>query len=305
MPDRRLPAHIEAALKGNQTDSAGQPWAGRDLSGEGNPLHAFDDDDGGVPASYDAAVSLFVAGQSDESAVVNALSAVRVFVPVIAELAGMDGNAGPEPGDHGHGGGHGHAGGHGHGSDLGPAGDKEADMALITIKAPDGRSALPVFTSTERLKRWHADARPVAVFAPRAALSAVAEKAELMVVDPGAEVTFAVRRPALWALAQQTEWTPSYADSGLAEIIAQAVDGNTRIRRVEVGPGSGVSSRTAGGKVFGGGGPGPELRLTLVLEEDLSREEVTSTVQDLQNRLRNLQEFVERVDSLEIRLTRS
>ena len=48
-----------------------------------------------------------------------------------------------------------------------------------------------------------ADARPVAVYAARAALSAVAEGAELMVLDPGSEVTFVVRRPGLWALAQQ------------------------------------------------------------------------------------------------------
>lgn len=280
--ERRLPAHIEAALKGNAADSAGRPWEGRNLSGDGNPLHAFDNDDGGVPASYAAAVSGLVAGRADEPAVVHALASARVFVPVMAELAESAG-----PGPHGH-----------HG------GDKEADLALITIKAPDGRRALPVFTSTGRLQQWHAHARPVAVFAPRAALAAVAEQAELMVVDPGADLTFVVRRPAVWALAQQTRWTPSYSDPALADLIAQAVGGNSRIRWVEAGPGSGVSSRSAGGKVLGGGGAGPELRLTLVLEEGLSQEEVRLTTQDVRNRLQNVQEFVERVDSLEIRLTR-
>ena len=76
-------------------------------------------------------------------------------------------------------------------------------MALVTLKAPDGRTAMPVFTSAAALTAWHPEARPVAVYAARAALSAVAEGAELLVLDPGSEFTFVVRRPAVWALAQQ------------------------------------------------------------------------------------------------------
>lgn len=285
MSERRLPAHIEAALSANTADSAGRAWKGRDLSGGGNPLHAFDRDDGAVPEAYAAAISDLVNGVADETAVVRALAGVRVFVPVIAQLGGQD--------DEAEGTGH-----------LHHEGDKEADMALVTIKAPDGRSALPVFTSTAHLERWHPEARPVAVFAPRAALAAVSENAELMVVDPGAGVTFVVRRPALWALAQQREWTPSYADPDLARLVGEAVAPRDSIRRVELAPGGGISSRTTGGKVVGGGGAGPELRLTLVLEEGLSQEDVRATTAALQDRLQNLQEFVERVDSLEIRLTR-
>jgi hypothetical protein len=290
MTERRLPAHIEAALQGNVADSAGRAWQGRDLSGEGNPLHAFDKDDGAVPAAYASALSDLVNGAADETAVVRALAEVRVFVPVIAQLGGQDPVAGDVPAadprqheEHRH---------------------HEGDMALVTIKAPDGRVALPVFTSTARLERWHSGARPVAVFAPRAALAAVAENAELMVVDPGAEVTFVVRRPALWALAQQRDWTPSYADPELARLVGEAISEEGAVRGVELGPGPGVSSRTADGRVVGGGGAGPELRLTLVLETGLSKEDVRSTTAAFQDRLQNLQEFVERVDSLEIRLTR-
>lgn len=285
MTERRLPAHIEAALKGNVADSAGQPWQGRDLSGEGNPLHAFDKDDGAVPAAYAAAVAALVGGSGDESAVVGSLAEVRVFVPVVATLGGQQPGVGsPEH--------------------LHREGDKEADMALVTIQAPDGRTALPVFTSTANLGRWHSEARPVAVFAARAALAAVAEKAELMVVDPGAEVTFVVRRPALWALAQQRDWAPSYADPELARLVGRVVPPDGPIHRVEFAPGGGVSSRTADGRVVAGGGAGPELRLTLALEPGLSQDTVRGTVREFQDRLQNLQEFVERVDSLEIRLTR-
>lgn len=293
MTERRLPAHIEAALDGNVADSAGRAWKGRDLSGGGNPLHAFDKDDGAVPPEYSAAVRDLASGAADESAVVRALAELRVFVPVVAQLGG-DQAASAE-----------HADGTEHADRAGHhEGDKEADMALVTITAPDGRRALPVFTSTAQLERWHSEARPVAVFAARAALAAVAENAELMVVDPGAEVTFVVRRPALWALAQQREWAPSYADPDLARLVGEALPPGGSIRRVELGPGGGIPSRTAGGKVIGGGGAGPELRLTLVLEAGLSQEDVRSTTAAFQNRLQNLQEFVERVDSLEIRLTR-
>lgn len=288
MAERRLPAHIEAALSGNIADSAGRAWEGRDLSGGGNPLHAFDKDDGAVPAVYAAALQALVHGAADEAAVLRALTEIRVFVPVIAQLGGPEAvdDVTAAPGDRHH------------------EGDKEADMALVTIKAPDGRSALPVFTATAHLQSWHPEARPVAVFASRAALAAVSEKAELMVVDPGAEVTFVVRRPALWALAQQGQWSPSYSDPDLARLVGKAVVPGGSIRRVEIAPGGGISSRTAGGKVVGGGGAGPELRLTLVLEEGLSQEDVRSTAAAFQDRLQNLQEFVERVDSLEIRLTR-
>lgn len=294
MSNRRLPAHIEAALAAppqrpggaaNHADSAGQPWAGRDLSGDGNPLHAFDNDDGGVPAPYATAVAKLVAGEVGEVAVIRALAGIRVFVPVVAQLGGTDGRE--VSASHNH-----------HG------GDKEADMALVTLKAPDGRAALPVFTSTERLQQWHGEARPVAVYAPRAALAAAAEKCELMVVDAGSDVTYVVRRPALWALAQQQEWTPSYADEELGKLIAGLIAKDGAVLRVELGPGAGVSSRTGTGTVVSGGGAGPELRLTIALRDGLSPEEVRSTVRDLQDRLQKQQKFVDRVDSLEIRLTR-
>ena len=53
MSGKELPGHIVALLQrqnrdgeGRAADSAGITWQGRDLSGEGNPLHTFDGDDG-------------------------------------------------------------------------------------------------------------------------------------------------------------------------------------------------------------------------------------------------------------------
>ncbi|GAB4098776.1 SseB family protein [Sinomonas halotolerans] len=277
---RNLPGHIAAALAraGARTDSAGRPWEGRDLSGDGNPLHHFDDDDGLADAGVAAALAALATGAVDETGVHRALASARVFVAVVASLA--EGGLG----EHGF------------------AEDKEADMALVTLSAPDGRKALPVFTSVARLSAWHPGARPVAVYAPRAALSAVAEEAQLVVVDPGAETTFVLRRPAVWALAQQREWTPSYSDPELLGEVQQAAAGLGAVRAVEISAGAGVASRDSSGRVLAGGGAGPELRLTLALEHGLSAEAVRETVAELHGRLAGNRRFAESVDSLEVKV---
>lgn len=276
---RHLPGHIAAALAraGEGTDSAGQPWAGRDLAGDGNPLHRFDADDGAADPGVEAALAALASGGTEEAVHV-ALATARVFVPVVATLA------------------EGGLGAHGF------AEDKEADMALVTLSAPDGRKALPVFTSVERLEAWHAEARPVAVFAPRAALSAVSEGAELLVLDPGAETTFVLRRPAVWALAQQQAWTPSYRDEALVDVVGTAIEGISQIRGVCLEPGKGVVSRDRSGRILNGGGTGPELRIVLEILPGLSAEAVRGIVAELNGRLAGSERFAEAVDSIEVSL---
>ena len=178
-------------------------------------------------------------------------------------------------------------------------------MALVTLKAPDGRTAMPVFTSAASLSAWHPEARPVAVYAARAALSAVAEGAELLVLDPGSEVTFVVRRPAVWALAQQQPWTPSYADPDLAGALGEGAVGFPAVRRVEIHPGGGVASATADGRRLPGGGAGPELRVVLYLEDGLDAAGVQSIVAGLNNAWARNEIFAERVDSIEVKLQRA
>ena len=287
-PVRQLPGHISAALAGagGATDSAGQPWAGRSLSGDDAKIHNFDADDGTADAGYLAALSSLAAGTGDEAAVVAALATARVFVPILAQLA-EEGEAAAGPnGDPLH-------------------SDKQADMALVTLKAPDGRTAMPVFTSAASLTAWHPEARPVAVYAARAALSAVAEGAELLVLDPGSEVTFVVRRPAVWALAQQQPWTPSYADPDLAGALGEGAVGFPAVRRVEIHPGGGVASATADGRRLPGGGAGPELRVVLYLEDGLDAAGVQSIVAGLNNAWARNEIFAERVDSIEVKLQRA
>ncbi|BCW70430.1 SseB family protein [Arthrobacter sp. NicSoilB8] len=300
-PVRHLPGHIAAALAGagGATDSAGQPWAGRSLSGEAAKIHNFEDDDGAADAGYLAAVADLAAGTGNEAAVVAALATARVFVPIVAQLA-EEGEAVTRPqgnksqGDKPH-----------EDEPHGLHSDKQADMALVTLKAPDGRTAMPVFTSAASLEAWHKEARPVAVYAARAALSAVSEGAELLVVDPGSELTFVVRRPAVWALAQQQTWTPSYADAEVAGALGDSTVGFAAVRRVEIHPGGGVASATADGRRLPGGGAGPELRVVLYLEDGLDAAGVQSIVAGLNNAWARNEIFAERVDSIEVKLQRA
>ncbi|WP_461174517.1 SseB family protein [Arthrobacter sp. Z1-9] len=282
-PQRHLPGHIAAALAGagGPADSAGQPWAGRSLAGDDARIHNFEDDDGTADAGYLTAVAALQAGQGDEAAVVASLATARVFIPIVAQLAeeaeGQDGLQA----------------------------DKQADMALVTLKAADGRTAMPAFTSAEALAAWHPEARPVAVYAARAALSAVSEGAELLVLDPGAAVTFVVRRPAMWALAQQHEWIPSYTDDVLADEMRRAAAGFPAVRGLELLPGRGVAARAADGSVLAGGGAGPELQVVLYLADGLDAAGVQQLVAGLQAEWSRNVLFGERVDSMEIKLRRA
>jgi hypothetical protein len=282
-PGRQLPGHIAAALAGagGPTDSAGQPWAGRSLAGDDAKIHNFEDDDGSADAGYLAALAALREGRGDEKAVVESLATARVFIPIVAQLA--------EEAE----------------TDHGLHADKQADMALVTLKAADGRTALPAFTSAAALAAWHPEARPVAVYAARAALSAVAEGAELLVLDPGAEVTFVVRRPGVWALAKQHEWTPSYGDPELAAEMGRAASRFVAIRGIELLPGRGVAASAANGSVVPGGGAGPELQVVLYLEDGLDAAGVQQLVAGLQAEWSRNVLFGERVDSLEIKLRRA
>ncbi|MFF2345536.1 SseB family protein [Pseudarthrobacter sp. NPDC058119] len=282
-PARQLPGHIAAALAGagGATDSAGQPWAGRSLAGDDAKIHNFEDDDGTADAGYLAAIAALREGRGDEADVVAALATARVFIPIVAQLAE---EAATEHGLHA---------------------DKQADMALVTLKAADGRTALPAFTSAAALAAWHPDARPVAVYAARAALSAVAEGAELLVLDPGADVTFVVRRPGVWALAKQHGWTPSYGDRDLAAEMGSAASGFAAVRGVELLPGRGVATLAADGTIVPGGGTGPELQVVLYLEDGLDAAGVQELVAGLQAEWSRNVLFGERVDSLEIKLRRA
>ncbi len=281
MTDRRLPEHIAAQLRGagGTADTGGQAWAGRNLGEGTSHTHLFPGDEGAADPGVLAALAALRAGAGDEAAVVAALAGARVFVPVVAEVSSSTV------------------------TEAGLVADKEADMALVSLRAADGRPVLPVFTSPQALAAWHAAARPVASDVRRTAIAAVKDGTQLLVLDPGSATPFVVRRPALWALARGRAWSPSYCSAEVAEAVVRSATGLPGVVAARTAPGDGVAARTTGGAVVPGGGAGPELAVVLELRPGLDRAQLDDVVARFQARLSVEPALAEDVDSMQLRLT--
>lgn len=277
---RDLPTHIAAQLAsaGQKTDTGGQPWEGRNLAEGTSHTHQYPGDQGTTDPALQEVFDAFVAGQVDEAAVVDALRNVRIFAPVVAQLSQAEI------------------------TEAGLVSDKESDMALVSIQAPDGRKALPIFTAVDALTGWHDLARPVAADMRKTALSAVEDDNQLIVINPGQNVTFVLRRPAFWAIAKGQEWVPSYRNSQVAQALQDIAAPISAVTAVEAAPGQGVYSRTADGTVLAGGGHGPELKITLRLALGLTQDQLNHTVQTFQQGLAINPVISELVDSVQISL---
>jgi len=237
-------------------DSAGVPWGGRSL-----PRGDFAGDDGTADAALRRALDECSAGLAPEAAVVRALAEARVLVPVVAVRVEEGGTV--------------------HGTS-----DRQADMALVTLTGPDGRRALPVFTSVQTLTAWDAGARPVAVESRRAAASAVAEGCDLMVLDAAGPTTFVVTRPALWALGQGRPWCPAHEDPEVRAELARLVADEPDVAGVAGEPGSGT-----------------QLRVVLRVRVGLDADQVRALAQRVGERLRASVVVTERVEGLELQVT--
>jgi hypothetical protein len=238
-------------------DSAGTPWAGRTL-----PTGDFAGDDGAPDAGLVSALGQVRMGFADDRVVIAALAAARLFVPVVAVLG--------EQGETVHG-----------------VSDKQADMALVTLTGPEGRRALPVFSSLDALAAWNPQARPVPVQARRAAISAVAEECQLMVLDPAGPTTYVVSRSAMWAVGAGRPWTPAHVDPEVVAEVGVAVAGLPDV----------VTFRTE---------PGVEVQLTvvLVLRPGMVPEQVQAVAGDVGARLQASDLVRERVDGIALRVSR-
>ena len=238
--------------------------AGRELP----PTSPFAGDDGTADPGVAAALAAYGAGTGTLADVVAALAGTRVLVPVLAELEVADTVV---------------HGGHEH------TVDKEASAGIVALQAPDGRTALPVFTSTDALARWRTQARPVPTDAARAALSAVQEGWEVMVVDAGGPVTALVPRPAVWALAQGGEWQPAVVGDRVVDDVRAAVVAVlapfAEVVRVDAVPGARA-----------------EVAIVLTLVAGLDRARLDAVLTGVNAALAADATITSRVDGLELRL---
>lgn len=232
------------------------------------PSSPFAADDGSADPNVAEALDALDAGRGSVADVVSALAGTRVLVPVLAELEVAD------VVEHD---------GHAH------TVDKEASAGIVALRTEDGRTALPVFTSVAAMAAWRSDARPVPTDVTRAALSAVSEGWEVMVVDAGGPVTVLLPRTAVWALAQQQGWRPAVLDGGVDADVTAAVRGAL----------AGVP-----GVVSAGTEPGrrAEVAVVLTLVPGLDRTRLDGVLAQVNAALAADPVVAERVDSLELRL---
>jgi hypothetical protein len=255
-------------------DSAGQPWAGRSLE------HTeFADDDGLAPPALTDALRRFAARETGEEAVVDALRSVRLLIPLVTALGGEADQPGGMPE---------HLGAHGLRI------DKTQELSIITVAGPDGRAVLPVFSSAAALRSWNKDARPVPADAVRVALAAAQESTDLVVLDPTLDTEFVVRRPALWAIAQNEPWTPSYASRQVAAAFEDSILSELAALSVTLAAGD-PHARLAG----------PELLVRLELADGLSRADLDATLARLAARWSANDVIATGVDSLRVQIVAS
>lgn len=238
--------------------------SGKDLP----PGSAFSGDNGAADPELANLLLAHSMGASSLERVVERLAKVRVLVPVLASLDKEDY------------------------TDDGHKFDKEASAGIVALEAPDGRKALPVFSSVTTMAHWRKDARPVPVDAIRAALSAVSEDWALLVVDPGSPHSTLIPRPAVWAMAQQLPWKAAVVD-GVVDVeinaeIEQLLSVIPDVARAHAEPG-----RKA------------EVAVALGINPGLTRAQLDGVLAQVNSALASSTIISGRVDSLELRIGRA
>lgn len=245
----------------DRSDSAGQSWSGRDL--RPNP---FSGDSGQADAGLFEALEKVGREPLEPDLhrdVLTALTRARLYAPIVPMA--LDQQVG----------------------DDGLMVDNSSEMAMVRLQAEDGRECTPGFSSIPPLTAWHPDARPVPIESERLVLGAIEADSQLVVLDPGTETSFLLRRPAMFAFVRGLEWTPSWADAEVGRRLAGIGESFPWLERLSLSPGS--------RQVNVGG---PELGISLGVQSQVPAAEV----QRFQETVAADEELVEKIDSVAIRL---
>ena len=161
------------------------------------------------------------------------------------------------------------------------------------MAAPDGRRVLPVFTSVAAMQRWDAAARPVPADGVRTALAAVGEDTDLIVIDPGSDTEFVIRRPAVWAIAQGQPLGAEPASPEVFAALQASIGGELAVLDLSVEAGDPTARLR-----------GPELIVRLELIGASIRRELDAVLARLARRWAADDRIAVLVDSLTVKLVR-
>ncbi|MFA5605636.1 MAG: SseB family protein [Leucobacter sp.] len=272
----------DSLVPGGDADSAGFPWEGRTFDHHGT---AFENDDGSAPEALTRAIqrvrhaargfaeaapgaqpaALAELGEAHAEAVAT-LAEVRLLIPLLAEA----GDVGVTP--------------------EGRTVEKSQELSIVTVAGPDGRRVMPAFSSTEAMRQWNAEARPIPVPGPQLALAAAQEETDLIIIDPGnPEREFGVRRPAIRAMALGERILPAWADPVVRGAFA-AVSVDDALEAIALMPGD------PEGRLLQ-----PETEVHLLLAAGTSEVELQRLLEELQRRWAAQETIAARVDSMRVR----
>ena len=247
------------------SDSAGVPWEGRELE-----ENRFAGDDGSAPEQFLTAISGFRAGELGQAAVVDVLRVSRLLVPLLAQLGE---------------------------SEIGANGlkvDKSAELSIVTVKSPDDQDALVVFTSVAAMQRWNPSSRPVPTDAIRVCLAAASQLSTRVVIDPGSDTEFVIRRPAIARIAQSLDWQPAEQNPEVRAVVRDSVANESQVIDFE------LSSADPEAKLAGA-----ELQVALKLVNGSSPADVRELLERVSKRWSESEAFASAVDSVSIKLLAS
>jgi len=244
------------------SDSAGTPWSGRAFD-----VNNFAGDDGSAPAALISAIAKFHSGEALAEDVVDAIRESRLLIPLLADLGES------EIGSHGH------------------KVDKSAELSIVTVATPDDQNGLPVFSSVAAMQKWNPIARPVPADARRVALAAAAEGNTRIILDPENETEFAVRRPAIAAIAQELTWVHPARNLQVFEELSSIVAQFDSFLKLE------LQDCDATARLHSA-----ELLLVMTLVPGLDQESVADLMQNFAIKLGESELVAEHVDSLRVKL---
>jgi hypothetical protein len=141
------------------------------------------------------------------------------------------------------------------------------------------------------MQKWKPEARPVPVEARRAALAAVADGAQWIVIDPQSPTEIVLRRPTVEAIAQGTPWVPNQIDPMLQSVFDESITDEPFVKAIRMTSGD-PDAR----------GRDEELVVQVVLPPSLEQNEVERVVRSLSNKWAQQEIFSQRVDSMRLQL---
>ena len=244
------------------TDSAGTPWEGRSFE-----QNSFADDDGKAPAELLAVLAAFRSGDVNIEQVVDQIRISRFLVPLIAQLGESEIGA--------------------HGKEV----DKSAELSIVTVKSPDDQESLVAFSSVDAMSRWNKSARPVPTDAIRLCLAAASQMSTRVVLDPGSETEFVLRRPAIAKIAQSLPWASPENNPAVLAVIEESISGESSV--------VGFEAKTADPQSVL---KGPELEIWITLEAGLEPSVVRDLIERISSFWSKSEEFATSVDSVSIKL---